>query len=270
MPPGTATAAPRRHREVSTRVKRSFLVVAAVVLVFAACSSDKKSTSTGAASSSAAPSGGGQTVPISVDNPTSGTSLAFTAFFPNEVTLHPGDTLDFAEHFTGEPHTVTFGSLLDQGVAKLDPNAQDEPAEIKKIPALLPEGPGDAIQAAAQPCFLANGDPPASDACTKDQQKPVDFDGTQTYYNSGFLADGDHFKVTLAKDIKPGTYNWFCTLHREGMMGKVTIVAADAKAQTPDEVKQAGQSQLADKQSKVKSTIDAIKAGTLPPFIPTA
>jgi plastocyanin len=166
---------------------------------------------------------------------------------------------------------VTFGSLLDQGVPKLDPNAQDEPAEIRKIPALLPDGPGDAIQAAAQPCFLPAGtDPPASDACSKDQQEQVPFDGTQTYFNSGFLEDGVHFKVEFADDIKPGTYNYFCTLHREGMMGKVTIVAAGEKAQTADDVEKAGKTALTEAQTKAKTTVDAVKAGTFPPFIPAA
>jgi plastocyanin len=253
-------------------------LVAALLLVFAACSSDKKaSTSAGSGSSSSSSSGssgsdggGAQTLPVQVDAQAGENGVSFTSFFPSELTAHPGDTLDFTEVFTGEPHTVTFGALVDQGFAKLDPNAQDEPAELKKIPNMLPDGPGDAIQAAAQPCFLATGEPPASDACTKDQQKPVPFDGTQPYYNSGFLEDGDHFKVELADDIKPGTYNWFCTIHRGGMAGKVTVVAADAKAQSADEVKAAGETALKAAQAKAKTTVDAVKAGTLPPFIPAA
>jgi plastocyanin len=241
--------------------------LAAGVLVFAACSDDNKSSTTTQSDNN---KGGAQTVSVSVDADASETGVSFLAYFPNEVTLHPGDTVDFTGVFTGEPHTVTFGALLDQGVAKADPNAQESPPEIAKLPSLLPDGPGDAIQAAAQPCFLATGDPPASDACPKDQQKQTDFDGTQTYYNSGFLADGDQFKVKLASTVKPGVYNYFCLLHREGMMGKVTVVAADQKAQTADEVKQAGQQQLTAAQDKAKPTIEAIRAGTLPPFIPTA
>jgi plastocyanin len=252
------------------QARRWLGIAAVVVVVLAACSDDNKSTSTAASSAAGTTSGGGQTVAVSVDAKTAATSVAFLSYFPNEVTLHPGDTIDFASNFAGEAHTVTFGTLVDQGIAKADPSAQDEPAELKKIASLFPEGPGDAIQVAGQPCFLTSGDPPASDACTKDQQKQVDFDGTQSYYNSGFLADGDHFKVTLATNIKPGTYNYFCALHRLGMTGKVTVVAPDAKAQTADEVKTAGQTALADAQAKIKPTIEAIKAGTLPPFIPTA
>ncbi|MEY2434302.1 MAG: hypothetical protein QOC92_4027 [Acidimicrobiaceae bacterium] len=247
--------------------RRWLALVAVGVVVLAACSSDNKKSATSAASSSG---GGAQTVPVGVDAKVTGTPVAFTTYFPNDATLHAGDTIDFKETFTGEPHTVTFGTLVDQGLAKLDPNAQDEPAELKKIPDVFPQGPGDATQVSAQPCFLATGDPPASDACSKDQQKQPEFDGTQTYYNSGFLADGDHFKVTLAKTIKPGTYNYFCVIHRGGMTGKITIVAADAKAQTADEVKKAGDTAVADAVTKIKPIIDAIKAGTLPPFIPAA
>jgi plastocyanin len=240
--------------------------VTAGLLLLAACGDDDSDSATTTSDSS----GGKQTVPVGVDAKSSDTSVAFTAYFPSEVTLHAGDTVDFGETFTGEPHTVTFGTLVDQGLAKVDPAATDEPAELKKIPALLPDGPGDAIQAAAQPCYLATEDPPASDACTKDQQTQPAFDGTQSYYNSGFLADGEHFKVTLADDIKPGTYSYFCTLHREGMTGKVTVVAAGDKAQTSAEVAEAGKTELAEAQAKIKPTIDAIKTGTLPPFIATA
>lgn len=250
---------------------RWLVPVAVAVLLMGACSSDNKTnaTSTGGSSSSSG-SGGAQTLAVDVDADPGSTSMGFTAFFPNEITVHAGDTIDFTEHFSGEPHTVTFGTLVDQGLPKVDPNASDEPPELKKIAPLLPDGPGDANQVSAQPCFLASGDPPASDACSKDQQKQPAFDGTQTFYNSGFLQDGDQFKVKLADSIKPGTYNYFCTLHRAGMTGKVTVVAAGQKAQTADEVKQAGQKQLTDEQGKLKSTIDAVKTGALPPFIATA
>jgi len=250
-------------------VKRSFLLFAAVVLVVGACSSDKKNTSTSGSSSSGP--GGAQTVSVSVDASTKTSQTTWLQYFPKEVTVHPGDTVDFASHFNGEPHTVTMGSLVDQGLPKFDPNSQTEPPELAKIPEMFPQNPtDDAVQASAQPCFLATGDPPASDACTKDQQKQSDFDGTQTYYNSGWLPDGDHFKVTLSKSIKPGTYNYFCAIHREGMTGKITVVAADAKAQTADDVKQAGETELSAIEAKIKPTIDAIKQGTLPPFVTTA
>jgi plastocyanin len=248
-----------------------FYLAVALTLVFAACGDDDDSSSNaGGTTTTTEATGGPQTVEVQVDASTADTPIAFTKYFPADVTLHPGDTVDFKSNFTGEPHTVTFGTLVDQGLAKVDPNAQEEPPELAKIPALLPDGPGDAIQASAQPCFLASGDPPTSDACTKDQQKQPDFDGTQTYYNSGFLADGETFSVKLADDLKPGTYSYFCALHRAGMSGKVVVVAADAKAETADEVASAGQKEHDDLVTKLQPTLDAIKAGTLPPFVPTA
>jgi plastocyanin len=248
--------------------RKRIVAIVAVALVLAACSSSSN-TSTSSSSSSGT-SSGKQTVAVQVDAKPTDTGVGYTAYFPNELTVHPGDTVDFNEVFSGEPHTVTFGTLVDQGLAKVDPNASDEPAELKQVPSLLPDGPGDAVQAAAQPCFLASGAPPASDACPKAEQTQPAFDGTQSYYNSGFLADGDHFKVTLADSIKPGTYSFFCTLHRAAMTGKVTVVGASDKAQTAAEVSDAGKKALADIQAKIKPTIDAIKTGTLPPFIPAA
>jgi len=54
-----------------------------------------------------------------------------------------------------------------------------------KIPQLFPQGPGDAFQSAANPCVQATGDPGKA-ACPKQDPQP-DFDGTQSFYNSGWL-----------------------------------------------------------------------------------
>jgi plastocyanin len=251
--------------------KRWLYAVAAALLVFAACGDDDDDGGdAGATTTTAEPSGGAQTVTVSVDADASSSLVAFTAYFPNEVTVHPGDTVAFESHFTGEPHTVTLGSLVDEGASNADPAAEEEPEAWQKIPHLLPEGPGDAIQAAAQPCFLATEDPPASDACSADQQEQSDFDGSQTFYNSGFLADGDVFSVKLADDIAPGTYTYFCNLHRGGMTGTVTVVDADADSQTADDVDAAGQEALDAALASIQPTMDAVRAGTLPPFITEA
>ena len=213
---------------------------------------------------------GAQTVTVQVDAKGDKFPISATAYFPKEMSVHAGDTVTFHAVFSGEPHTVTFGTLVDAGVPKLSPTSQDEPAELKKIPRLIPNGPGDAIQAAAQPCFLASGDPPAADACTADQQKQPDFDGTQSYYNSGFLPEGADFPVKLSANIKPGTYNYFCTLHRGGMLGKITVVGADGKADSPDEATARGQKELSDSLAKLDGAYADLKKGVLQPFAPTA
>jgi plastocyanin len=38
----------------------------------------------------------------------------FIRFIPDEVKAHPGDTIEFRQAWTGEPHTVTFGTLVDE------------------------------------------------------------------------------------------------------------------------------------------------------------
>ena len=213
---------------------------------------------------------GPQSYSVGVDAKNDTFPIAAVAYYPADLTVHPGDTVDFTSVFSGEPHTVTFGTLVDQGLPKAKPNDPEEPAELKKIPPLLPDGPGDAIQASAQPCFLATGDPPPVDACTADQHTQPEFDGTQTYYNSGFLADGDKFSVKFADAIAPGTYSFFCTLHRAGMTGKVTVVAADAKADTPDEVTTRGQDQLKQLITTLQPIDDALNKGLFPPFVAEA
>ncbi|MEX1177290.1 MAG: hypothetical protein WEB09_02405, partial [Nitriliruptor sp.] len=38
----------------------------------------------------------------------------FIRFFPDEVQAHPGDTISFEQYWTGEPHTVTFGTAVTE------------------------------------------------------------------------------------------------------------------------------------------------------------
>lgn len=233
--------------------KRLGVAVLAVALLAAGCGKSKSSSSTATTAG-----GGGETVTVGVDAKNDAFKAAYTAFFPNDVTLHPGDTVDFKENWTGEPHTVTFGTLIDTGLAaadKLGPNPTDEPAELKKVPDILPTGPGDAVQTTAQPCFLATGDPPTGGAVCPKVAQP-DFDGKHTLYSSGFLAEGDTFSMKLAKDLAPGTYRYFCVIHREGMEGKITVVAKDQKAQSAAEVAAAAKTQQDAIDAKLKTVFD--------------
>ena len=215
---------------------------------------------------------------VQVDGKTTGFAATFTAYFPNAVQAHPGDTVEFTSIFTGEPHTVTLGKTVDAvfqlipqacpngGLA--DPNCQNGPpaqyadqynALNAKLPQLLPNGPGDAIQAAAQPCFLTTGDAPADgSACSAAQQTQPAFDGTQTYYSSGFLPDQAVFSVKLADNVAPGTYNYYCLLHREGMSGTITVVAKATKVATPAEATKKGTDDLAALAAKLKPEFDKL------------
>ena len=68
----------------------------------------------------ASPAAEAQTFTVNVDAKTDKFNLATLAYFPNELSVHPGDTVEFKEIFTGEPHTVTFGTLVDAGLAAVD------------------------------------------------------------------------------------------------------------------------------------------------------
>lgn len=238
-------------------LRRAFVALIALALIGSACSKKEDAgTDTGKA----------QSYTVQVDAHTQGDDYGVyaSAYFPGEVKVHPGDTVSFKLNWSGEPHSVTFGTLVDDGAAKLDPAADDEPEAWRKIPAMLPEGPGDAIQSTVNPCYLETGAPPEKDACTAEQQKQPVFTGKQTLFNSGFLADGSNFAVKFDAAITPGTYNYFCVLHRGIMTGKVTVVAKAVEVPAPAEVLKQGEDGVAEVASKLKATYDKSKAGMGP------
>ncbi len=203
-----------------------------------------------------------QTFSVSVDGHTAENKSAFLAYYPKEVSVHPGDTVQFDLADSGEPHTVTFGTLVDSGMAALktwtDPNTQ--PPDLAKLPVLLPQGPGDANQVAANPCFVASGDPPAdaTAACPSTDQPA--FDGTQSFYNSGWLAPDAPFTVTFAADTKPGTYSYLCLLHGAAMSGSITVVDPATEVKSPGDVTAEGEAQIADVVAKLAPAVTAANA----------
>lgn len=224
----------------------------------------------------------GQSHTVQVDTGGEGAFNFFTtAYFPAELTVHAGDTVNFDNAFNGEPHTVTLGTLV-QGLLDASDALTEEPAEPlpqeAALPQLLPSGPGDAPQASANPCYLATGEPPATDACTDEQQTAVPFDGTQTFYNSGYLGPDLDFSVELADDIAPGTYRYFCLLHRQGMQGSITVVADDVEVPTEAEVAQERDDDIAAIEAALQPAVDqasesgpeAVFAGTGSPDVENA
>jgi len=246
--------------------KRLAAVMAVLAVVGTACGSDNKKNSASKTPGTQAQSGAvAQTYAVSVDNKTDQLTGAFLAYFPNALTAHAGDTVDFGGVFSGEPHSVTFGTLVDSGLAASDqagPNATDEPPDLKKIPAMLPTGPGDANQTAAQPCFLASGDPPPDGGCPKVDQP--DFNGRYALYSSGLVGDGEHFKMKLASDLAPGKYRWMCDLHRAAMTGTLTVAAPATAADTPQAVQSRGADELAGMVAKLKAAETQMQAITDP------
>jgi plastocyanin len=243
-------AAPRRRR-------RSLALVAAAALVLSACGDSNGSETSGGAGTGGTNEGGSgpSEVTVQIDGQTDDFNSAFFAYFPDTVTVHPGDTVVYESVFTGEPHSITFGTLVTDAVdafRSLTPEQLEAegppPAEVaaafEALPGMLPEGPGDANQISVNPCFVASGDLPEDGTQQCEVTEPAPFTGTETFYNSGFLPDGETFELQLADDIEPGTYVGFCMLHFTEMISEIVVVPEDQEIPSADQVADLGQQQL--------------------------
>jgi len=186
-------------------------------------------------------SAGGATRTVLTDFNYDEFATSYLGFFPRVVTVHPGDTIDFKQAWTGEPHTVTMGTLAEPIGKLIEPYANgskpvphEEPPEFadafKDFPPFFGDN-GSIMQSGAQPCYLETEKPPQADTpCTPTQQKQPPFNGRQTFYNSGFIPyegnNGNHFTVRLAADIKPADYFYFCLIHGPPMGGYVRVKPA--------------------------------------------
>ena len=174
-------------------------------------------------------------------------SASFLAYFPNLVKVHPGDRVDFKQAWTGEPHSVTMGRLVDELGQPfwelLDPifergdadyssivGAEEPQADafFEQLPFLADEQL-NVIQAAAQPCYIEKGAPDVSDPDEPcEVQDQPDFNGRYDYYNSGFIPyegeRGNTFTLPLSDDIEPGTYHYYCNWHFVEMSGAIQVV----------------------------------------------
>ena len=248
---------------------RSKLAVCAVALAIigAACGSEEGAKS--------------EAITVQLDGKAATFNGELPRFFPDSLTVHPGSTVTFRlPHFSGAPHTVTLGTLVNAGAAKADALGEhptleaqfdlDNTPELNKLTDLFfhrpPPGPPSPNQSAAQPCFLDSGDPPNSltggaPACPKRTQPA--FNGKQTFYNSGVLfQDGDSFKVNLSDDIAPGKYSFMCMIHRAGMRGTINVVPSDQDAQTAEEVRSEGRAQLDQLVKDLQPAVDALAKAT--------
>lgn len=204
----------------------------------------------------------GQTYPVQIDGDAPDHNVALAGYFPSEVQAHAGDKVEFTLADSGDPHTVTLGALVDTALGEdADTSERKRSAARAQLPALVAAG-GEAAQAAAQACFLATGSPPTSGACTEQQQEQPEFDGSQPYYNSGWVAPDDVFSVTLADDIEPGTYRWFCLVHREAMAGRITVVADDQTVPSPERVAEAGRTELDAALTDLRPAVAQLQAAT--------
>jgi plastocyanin len=156
----------------------------------------------------------------------------FTAFLPSTVALHPGDAVNFQLRDTGEPHSIALGTIVDAAVNAaegLGPAATlkqiEARKEMKAVPSVFSERTEDGVvqlnASAAERCFLDDG-LPSKEPCIEAEQP--DFDGTQPFFSSGVLEEGEPFRIRLSDETRPGSYRFMCLVHRSTMTGTLDVV----------------------------------------------
>lgn len=189
-------------------------------------------------------SSGGNIRTVEVDYRSDDFAGTFRGYYPRNVTVKPGMTVRFHQTWTGEPHTVTFGTEVQKIVEpKLLPiikkyvpreppedapeieatGAQADAERLNTLPFFF--GEGGPNPAAAQPCYLQKGLPKDEKPCPKRAQP--EFSGTEGYYSSGFIPylgeRGNEFEMKIADDAEAGAYFYYCSLHGAAMFGEVTV-----------------------------------------------
>ena len=227
------------------------VVAAALALVVGACGGGDESGGGGFE-----PAEGGDERTVLIDYRHDEFASAFLQYYPEKVTVRQGDVVKFRQSWTGEPHSVTMGQVVNdlyEYAPLLEQYDSVEAAkaggvteeQIMTVLTTLSKVPGMTddfriAQGGAEPCFVAEMDdvPEFSNAetdevnidarCPEDAREQVPFDGRQALYNSGFIPydgpQGNTFELPVATDAEPGTYKYFCNYHWIFMGGEVEVV----------------------------------------------
>ena len=226
-------------------------------------------------------SGASDAITVRVDYSHDEFATQFIRYFPDSIQVHPGDTVNFVQDWTGEAHTVTFGTLVDEVLSITKPlfaewgdvpEDQVPPAVLEayfaaecSIPVLYgcepppsegepatEEPPEEEItdevnQTIAQPCLIEQGSIPEDGApCPTQELGP--FEGTEAYYNSGFLGfetdEENTFELNLSDSIAPGVYNFYCAVHGSFQSGTMEVVPSDQPIPSASEVNQQTREEL--------------------------
>ena len=210
--------------------------------------------------------GGGRQVTATVADRDHRYNSALLSFFPSRVPLHPGDAVNFEVRDSGEPHTVALGKLVDRAITALGTLGLTEGIktieglpQMQRLPSVFPntiEGQSPRVNAsAADRCFVDRGAPAVSTtggarAC--EDRAQTEFDGTQEFYSSGFLAEGEPFRVKLSADTRPGQYSFMCLVHRSSMIGAIEVRPTDVERPPVADVRQ----QATDEENEVAGTLE--------------
>jgi plastocyanin len=277
-------------------MKRIAIWIGLLVLVFGACG--------GSADGNGASGGGeGEDRTVLVDYKHDQFASSFLHYYPETVKVRPGDTVTFRQSWTGEPHSVTMGKVVDElfEVAPLVQDYENEEAAraggldeaiieravaaFSKVPNMTDRG-FEVYQPGAKPCFVEDVDdvPEFSDAgenpdpkatCPTLGERQPAFNGRQGLYNSGFIpyqgSRGNTFVLPIADDATPGTYQYFCNYHYVEMHGTVEVVAAGEAIPSAGEVRRQAQREIAQDASAAISQVKKAKRNVFdavdPPLI---
>ena len=206
------------------RLRRIVGVVLVVFLMTAACGANSDSS-------------GALTRTVFTDARSDDFAASFFGYYPRVIEAHPGDTIDFTQVWSGEPHTVTLGTMTEALGREMAPALKGRRAlpdfvdtAAYGLPSIFSETSNDNSinQVAAQPCFVA-AQPLPLDAKDCPKKQPT-FTGSEAFYNSGYIPyrglNGNHFEVPLAKTIAPGEYFYYCLLHGPQMGGYIDVKPA--------------------------------------------
>lgn len=214
-------------------------------------------------------SGSPETVTVRVDYDHDEFATQFIKYFPDSIQVHAGDTVIFRQDWTGEAHTVTLGTMVDEALSITKPlfeewgevpedqippevldayftaecsvpvlfGCEEEPVEPE--PTGVEEVTDEINQTIAQPCLIEQGSLPVDGApCPNQELGP--FDGTEAYYNSGFIGleteEANIFELKLSESIEPGEYNIFCSVHGSFHSATMEVVPSDQPIPSSNEV----------------------------------
>ena len=222
------------------------------------------------------PAEGGEERTVLVDYRHDEFASAFLQYYPEKVKVRQGDVVKFRQSWTGEPHSVTMGQVVNDlyefspllmqydsvEAAKAGGVTQEQ---IDLVLSTLSKTPGmtddfRVAQGGAEPCFVAEMDEvpqfsnPETDEvnidarCPEDAREQVPFDGRQALYNSGFIPydgeQGNTFQLPVAEDAEPGTYKYFCNYHWIFMGGEVEVVEKGASIPSQADVSRTAREEI--------------------------
>jgi plastocyanin len=156
-------------------------------------------------------------------------------FYPSEVQVHPGDTLEFknGSGVIPVPHTVTLGAGADIGANIPPPVAEG----VGQVPAVWGTCVSD------EPLTPEDTSCPDGDAAFPAEGETLEMDpfAEQGFYNTGIFDPGQAVVMPIAEDVAPGTHTFVCYLHPATMEMTVEVVDSDQPVQSQSDLDAAAQ-----------------------------